>query len=210
MARVRTVRWLAAVVAVAVALLARAAPAECVRFTVASAGRRCVLDELRKDQLATGEYVVEGRSRSAQVDISVTGPGGEEVFARSGASEGQFGFTAAREGDYEVCFHNREAAERMVSVKLRSGVEAKDLSEMVQQHHVKPLSAEVFRIQETIRTIRDELLSFKETEAQMRDLNESINTRVTLFSLFSVGVVSSLGVWQILYLKRYFAEKKLI
>mmetsp|Transcript_19821 Transcript_19821/g.35246 ORF Transcript_19821/g.35246 Transcript_19821/m.35246 type:complete len:206 (-) Transcript_19821:236-853(-) len=182
-----------------------------VTFELGSTRRRCIFEQLRKDQLATGEYVVLGGDASdVSVDVSVKGPAGDEIFTKVRSSGGKFGFTAARAGDYTVCFQNNDLIEHRIKVSLRSGVEAKDLSEIVQRDHLKPLSAEILRIDETIKNVRSELLLLKQREAEMRETNESINSRVTWFSLFSVGVVTTLGVWQILTLKSYFMEKKLI
>jgi len=198
---------LALLAAVAAALLRGA---RAVTFDVPGPGSRCVSDVLRKDQLATGEYAVQGDAAEVGIEVKVTGPRGEEVFTKHRTNGGRFGFTANAAGDHKVCFKNTDMVEHRVTIRLRSGVEAKDLAEIVQRDHLQPLSAEVLRIEETVRGIRTELLELKIREAEMRETNETINSRVTMFSLFSVAVVSSLGVWQILYLKSYFLEKKLI
>ncbi|GBG32951.1 Transmembrane emp24 domain-containing protein [Hondaea fermentalgiana] len=184
--------------------------ASCVRFEVASTEERCIFDVLRKDQLVTGEFEVHADGDDVNMDIHVTGPLGEEVFSKQNSKMAKFGFTAEAAGEHVLCLRNNDMITREVQVKLRSGVEAKDLTEVVQRHHLKPLSAEVIRIQETIRDVRHELTALKQREAEMRDMNESINTRVSLFSFFSIAVVGSLGAWQIMYLKSYFQRKKLI
>jgi len=182
-----------------------------VRFEVPSGRERCIFDVLRKDQLATGEYGVDSASDgNVNVDISVTGPNGEEVFSKRKTDSGKFGFAAMSHGEHTICVKNNDMVERLVQLKLRSGVEAKDLSEIVQRHHLEPVAAEILRIKETVKSVRHELTELKQREAEMREMNESINTRVTLFSLFSILVVSTLGVWQVFYLRNYFAEKKLI
>mmetsp|Transcript_17775 Transcript_17775/g.35097 ORF Transcript_17775/g.35097 Transcript_17775/m.35097 type:complete len:209 (+) Transcript_17775:272-898(+) len=183
---------------------------EAIRFEVPSTEERCIFDILRKDQLATGEFEVQADSEDVSMDVHVRGPNGEEIFSKRSAKVSKFGFTAEHSGEHSFCLRNKDMVNREVSVKFRSGVEAKDLTEIVQRHHLKPLSAEVIRIQETIRAVRQELTALKQREAEMRDMNESINSRVTLFSFFSVAVVGSLGVWQIIYLKSYFQRKKLI
>lgn len=200
---------------VAAALLALWPHVRGVTFDIPSTESRCIFDQLGKDTLCTGEFSVGSREGGAhkghvRVNVQVTDPSGHEVFAQHGTNGGKFGFTADRSGNYKVCFDNKDMVEHRVTIKLRSGVEAKDLTEIVQREHLKPLSAEILRIEETVRNIREELLLLKHREAEMRKTNDSINSRVTYFSLFSVGVVSSLGLWQVLHLKSYFMEKKLI
>mmetsp|Transcript_1332 Transcript_1332/g.2170 ORF Transcript_1332/g.2170 Transcript_1332/m.2170 type:complete len:200 (-) Transcript_1332:22-621(-) len=180
-------------------------------FEVGSTEERCVFDTMRKDVLATGEYTVLGQDTAqVSVDIQVTGPTGEEVFAQQKKEHGKFGFTAQHDGDYNVCFKNHDMVTRRIHLHLKSGAEAKDLSEIVQRDHLKPLSVELLRIKETIADIGLELRKLQSREREMRDINETINSRVTWFSIFSVAVVASLGVWQVLHLKNYFAAKKLI
>jgi hypothetical protein len=184
--------------------------AQGVRFDLAAGRERCVFDVLNKDQLATGEYAVVGGGDAA-IELRVTGPRGEEVHSRDKASpSGLFGFAAAAAGEHRVCFKNNDKVQHRVSIQLRSGVEAKDLSEVVQRDHIKPLSAEVVRIEETVRSIRNELLALKMREQEMRSINELTNNRVFWFSLLSVFIVSTVGVWQVLHLKEYFRSKKLI
>ena len=45
---------------------------------------------------------------------------------------------------------------------------------------------------------------------QMRDTNESTNSRVLYFSIFSMCCLLGLATWQVLYLRKYFKSKKLI
>ena len=44
----------------------------------------------------------------------------------------------------------------------------------------------------------------------MRDTNESTNSRVLYFSIFSMCCLLGLATWQVLYLRKYFKSKKLI
>jgi len=179
-----------------------------VRMELASTGTRCVFDNLETDELAVGEFWIEGET--ARVNVVVHGPRGKEVYSSRDKTAGKFGFTADKAGDYKVCFENRDMVDHLVTLKFRSGVEAKDLSAVVQKDQLKPMHAEIMRIEETLVDIRTHLLNMKYRESEMRDLNEKINFRVSSFSLFSVVVVATLGVWQILYLRSYFAEKKII
>jgi emp24/gp25L/p24 family/GOLD len=47
-------------------------------------------------------------------------------------------------------------------------------------------------------------------EEEMRDTNESTNSRVVWLTIFSTVVLVGTAIFQILYLKRYFQVKKLI
>ncbi|XP_021571275.1 transmembrane emp24 domain-containing protein 10 isoform X3 [Carlito syrichta] len=54
------------------------------------------------------------------------------------------------------------------------------------------------------------ILDMKKREEEMRDTNESTNTRVLYFSIFSMFCLIGLATWQVFYLRRFFKAKKLI
>ncbi|MES1916303.1 MAG: Transmembrane emp24 domain-containing protein 10 [Cercozoa sp. M6MM] len=47
-------------------------------------------------------------------------------------------------------------------------------------------------------------------EERMRTTNESTNTRVLWFSVFSMLALGALSVWQIYFLRDFFRRKKMI
>jgi hypothetical protein len=49
-----------------------------------------------------------------------------------------------------------------------------------------------------------------QSDTLLTTLAESTNERLLMFSLISMGALLALAVWQVLYLKRYFRQKKLI
>ena len=65
-------------------------------------------------------------------------------------------------------------------------------------------------MEDTVDEIHREMLYMREREAMMRNTNESTNARVLWFSFFSIVVLLGMGVWQVLYLKKFFKSKKLI
>ena len=50
----------------------------------------------------------------------------------------------------------------------------------------------------------------KKREEEHRDTNESTNERMLHFSIFSMVCLLLLAIWQVIYLKSYFKQKKLI
>ena len=52
--------------------------------------------------------------------------------------------------------------------------------------------------------------SITNSQEEMRDTNESTNSRVLYFSLFSMCCLLGLATWQVLYLRKFFKSKKLI
>mmetsp|Transcript_8770 Transcript_8770/g.10489 ORF Transcript_8770/g.10489 Transcript_8770/m.10489 type:complete len:205 (-) Transcript_8770:159-773(-) len=180
-------------------------------FDLESTKTRCILDILDKDVLATGEFSVSsGSTDSTHVNILVTGPNQEVVFKQDNVRQGKFGFTASVDGKYRSCFTNQGMIPHSINFDYRSGVEAKDLDGIIQLEHLFPIEAEVLRITEVLKDVRHDVLKTKAHEEEMRTVNDSTNARVTYFSYFSVFISLTLGVWQIVHLKNYFLEKKLI
>lgn len=52
--------------------------------------------------------------------------------------------------------------------------------------------------------IVSEMDYLRSREQKLRDTNESTNTRVKWFAFATMGMLVSLGVWQIVYLRAYF------
>ncbi|KAJ8575896.1 hypothetical protein ON010_g3320 [Phytophthora cinnamomi] len=93
---------------------------------------------------------------------------------------------------------------------FKHGVEAKDYTEVAKREHLMPVEKELRKMEDTVDEIHREMLYMREREATMRNTNESTNSRVLWFSFFSIVVLLGMGVWQVMYLKKFFKSKKLI
>jgi len=72
------------------------------------------------------------------------------------------------------------------------------------------MELELRRLEDLAESIVNDFAYMRAREEEMRDTNESTNTRVLYFSIFSMGCLLFLAVWQIFYLRRFFQAKKLI
>ena len=187
-------------------------PVAAFHLELASTELRCVFDLLKKDMLATGYYSVAKRENGQPtgMHISVTDPEGEVVFATDNAEEGKFAYTARVEGKFTTCIRNANLLPREIELKLKSGVEAKDLSEVAQKEHLMPLGVELLRLEQVAEEIRTELKSLFQSEADMREVNEETNSRVRFTTAFSLFVILSVGAWQIIHVRRFLAAKKVV
>jgi len=198
---------------IAVAILLIVQPlAQAFHLELASTEVRCVYDILEKDMLATGYYSVANRQdgQPTGVHISVADPAGETVFAADNADEGKWAYTARVEGKYITCVRNANLLAREVELKLKSGVEAKDLSEVAQRDHLMPLAVELLRLETVAEEIRKELNSLFKAEADMRDVDEVTNSRVRFTTAFSLLVIFGVGALQLYYVKRFLTAKKVV
>ena len=69
---------------------------------------------------------------------------------------------------------------------------------------------ELRRLEDLSESIVNDFAYMRAREEEMRDTNESTNSRVFYFSIFSMICLLGLAVAQVLYLKKYFKSKKLI
>ncbi|EDS32091.1 integral membrane protein, Tmp21-I [Culex quinquefasciatus] len=75
---------------------------------------------------------------------------------------------------------------------------------------LKPLEVDLKRLEDLSDAIVQDFALMRKREEEMRDTNESTNSRVLFFSIFSMCCLLGLATWQVLYLRRYFIAKKLI
>lgn len=93
---------------------------------------------------------------------------------------------------------------RHIELTIDIGADAKDWTAVQTTEKLKPVETELRRIEETVGEIVAEMEYLRSREQKLRDTNESTNTRVKWFAFSSMGMLISLGIWQIFYLRAYF------
>ena len=144
------------------------------------------------------------------MEITVHTPDDEEIFKSDDVGEGKFSFIAPLAGKFWTCLRNTGLVNRLVEVKLKSGVEAKDLSETAQKQHFKPLALELLRIEQVTEEIRGEMMRLFTVEADMRSANEWTNDRVMYLTMFTLVVIFAVGAWQMVVVRDFLHKKKVI
>jgi len=72
------------------------------------------------------------------------------------------------------------------------------------------LDKQVFMMGERIREISKEIEHARKQETRMKEAGESTSASVQWFGILSIVVLISTAVWQIIYLRTFFAAKKLL
>jgi hypothetical protein len=99
---------------------------------------------------------------------------------------------------------------RHVELDIDIGADAKDWSAIQAGEKLKPVEAELRRIEEVMGEVVTEMDYLRGREQKLRDTNESTNERVKWFALVTMGMLVALGAWQVVYLRAYFRSKHLI
>lgn len=97
-----------------------------------------------------------------------------------------------------------------MKLSVKRGIEAKSYSDIAKAEKLKPMELELKKLEDLAEAIVSDFAYMKSREKMMRDTNESTNSRVLWFSIFSMAVLLGLALWQVFYLKRFFKAKKLI
>nr|XP_013041003.2 transmembrane emp24 domain-containing protein 10 [Anser cygnoides] len=148
--------------------------------------------------------------------VQITDSAGHILYAKEDATKGKFAFTTEDYDMFEACFESKlpvgtgRMPDQLVILDMKHGVEAKNYEEIAKVEKLKPLEVELRRLEDLSESIVNDFAYMKKREEEMRDTNESTNTRVLYFSIFSMCCLIGLATWQVFYLRRFFKAKKLI
>ncbi|EPB73661.1 hypothetical protein ANCCEY_07242 [Ancylostoma ceylanicum] len=198
-------------------LLILIAVTNAIRFNVPANGKKCLKEEIHKNIVVTGEYEFsEGVGYAGSVHVTDTR--GHFLYKREKFHEtkGKFAFTADEYDIFEICITNHapvgagQAQAREVSLTMKHGVEAKNYDDIAKAEKLKPLEVELRRLEDLSDQIVKDFAFMRQREEEMRNTNESTNSRVLYLSIFSMLCLLSLAAWQVMFLRNYFKQKKLI
>ncbi|CAF3362060.1 unnamed protein product [Rotaria socialis] len=182
--------------------------------------RKCLKEEIHKDTMVTGDYDITVRP-GLPTHVEVKDTKGHTLFNKEDATKGKFAFTTEEFDIFDICFETKTPhgqqqhlsphhTTKEVTFTIKHGVETKDYDALAKANKLKPLEVELNRLEDLSTAIVSDFAYMKEREEEMRNTNESTNNKVLYFSIFSMGCLMSLAIWQVLYLRRYFKAKKLI
>jgi len=186
-----------------------------IMFYLDANAKKCLKEEIHKDVLVTGEYDVT-EVPGQKVDMMVTDTTGHHLVNRENIEKtGKFAFTTDKYDVFEICFisvvpNNMRGGRHEVFLQTKHGVEAKNYDNLGDAAKLKPLEVELKRLEDLSESIVQDFSFMRKREEEMRDTNESTNSRVLYFSVFSMCCLLGLATWQVLYLRKYFKSKKLI
>ncbi|XP_042881647.1 transmembrane emp24 domain-containing protein bai-like [Penaeus japonicus] len=191
-----------------------AAAADGIMFHLQPNTQKCLREEIHKDVLVSGEYEIQ-ETPGQKVDIQVTDSKGHHLYLKEEADSGKFIFNTEDYDVYDVCFISRVPAtqrgiQQEITLNTKHGVEAKTYEALGEAAKLKPLEIELKRLEDLSESIVHDFSYMRQREEEMRDTNESTNSRVLYLSMFSLCCLMGLATWQVLYLRKFFKAKKLI
>ncbi|KAK2994844.1 hypothetical protein RJ640_026041 [Escallonia rubra] len=146
--------------------------------------------------------------------LQVTSPYGNNLHHQENVTHGQFAFTTTEGGNYLACFwidgNHQRSKGVTVSLDWRTGIAAKDWESVARKEKIEGIELELRKLEGIVEAIGENLIYLKSREAEMREVSETTNTRVAMFSIMSLAVCFAVSVLQLVYLKTFFRKKKLI
>ncbi|KAI5661524.1 hypothetical protein M9H77_20847 [Catharanthus roseus] len=180
-------------------------------------GTKCVSEEIHNNVVVLADYVVisdDHTHPTPSISAKVTSPYGNTLHHTENVTHGQFAFTTTEAGNYLACFwvdgHNSRTGDVSINIDWKTGISAKDWDSVARKEKIEGVELELRKLEGAVESIHENLLYLKTRESEMREVSERTNARVAWFSIMSLGVCILASVGQILYLKRYFHQKKLI
>eukprot|EP00047_Mylnosiga_fluctuans_P002297 m.223971 g.223971 ORF g.223971 m.223971 type:complete len:207 (-) comp11012_c0_seq1:46-666(-) len=200
-----------------VVLLCLVPAALAISFYLPAVSHKCLQEDVHKDVLVVGTYELSS-SEVTVVNLDITDSRGHPVYHKEDAQKGKFAFTSDDYDVFNICFDSGiiEGAEvpddyhRYVTLTLKSGVDAKDYDKLSKSEKLKPMELELKKLEDLTEATVQEFARMKQREQEHKDTNESTNQRLLHFSIFSTICLIALAILQVMYLKRYFKQKKLI
>lgn len=188
-----------------------------IRFYLQPHQKKCLKSEMYADQLAVGEYELSSLEGTT-VDMSITDSKGHIALKRENIEgKGKFAVTSDGADIYDLCFTYTTppgslapSEPRELSLEFRVGAEAKEFDTDSDHEVISDLERELSRVDSMAESIIIDFAYLKRREKEMRDTNESTNTRLFYQTVTSVIILSALTTWQILYLRTFFRARKLI
>lgn len=148
------------------------------------------------------------------IDITIKGPDGTVIYQGDRESSGKYAFAAHTNGIYTYCFSNKMSTvtPKTLMFTIEIGEPPKGTIGAVNEGE-----AGHTKLEDMIRELAGTLTGVKHEQEYMnvrdkihREINESTNSRVVLWSTFEALILVVMTVGQVYYLKRYFEVRRVV
>ncbi|KAK7542143.1 endoplasmic reticulum vesicle protein 25 precursor [Phyllosticta citribraziliensis] len=184
---------------------------------ISASKERCIRNFVLRDQLVVVTTISDGyRGDGQMLNMHIKDAVGNDYGRpKDVVGENRYAFTSVADSAFDVCFRNIQTSStpnlaRSVELDIDIGADAKDWNAIQSTEKLKPVEAELRRIEELVGEIVGEMEYLRGREQKLRDTNESTNERVKWFAFGTMGMLVGLGAWQVVYLRAYFRSKHLI
>ena len=98
-----------------------------------------------------------------------------------------------------------------IKLKMDTGVEFNfDALKVDKKTELKQMEEQIIAVGNMSSQLHKDMSDLRKTGSEEQDISSATTTRVIVFGVISVGIIISSAVVQILYLRRFFREKKIM
>ena len=176
-------------------------------FTVDPSSEKCFFENIEDNTLVKGTYLYESGSKIAVV--TVKDPNDKIIYTDIVSSRGKFVFNSEIEGNYKICFSNKDTLPANLILKFRYGIDAKDYSHLAQVQNLEPIEVQMQWIVDSLAEVDESTESLQDRENQIRELSAKIDQNIFIFGIITIVLLVILSVSQTMMLKRRLKKAKI-
>jgi len=189
----------------------------------------CFIEEVPEETLVVGHYnsldhepgfrTEDYPGSESGIQVQVEDPLTRAVILKHWtSSEGSFAFTSLHGGEHKICltlvssssWFGDESDKYRISLHLDIGEAATDYEVLAKVEHLSAIEVEIRKLNDRIRTIRNEQAYQKQRELGFRNTSESTNSRVMWWSILQMFILVGSSAAQIYMLRQFFRKKKIV
>ena len=190
-----------------------------IQLQITPAGTRCFGEELQShDLMVVKAESLIGPTMPFNVVVKTGGRSGSDstdakivLFKDDLKTTFSHAFTSTTAGAHWVCITNMDGYKEMeLQLSIKSGVQAKDYSQIAKKDHLEPAQLTMRKIEDILQEYRSNLFYQRRREERMRETIDSTADRALVFCILNVALITGVGIAQAYFFRRFFRSKKII
>ena len=166
---------------------------------------RCLSEYYKSDTVV----IIELKSPSPEILLEVRGPDGKILYHHLNTTS-IFSLPVKINGFYSICSKNMGKYSGEITLTIKSGVGANDLSSLAKSKDLEPIDYELDRIIRSQSLLEHFKKVFQTKQVQFSSLYSSISTKIIFYSILIIAGMIFIGIIETLYLKRFMEKRKII
>ncbi|CAG2056546.1 unnamed protein product [Timema podura] len=146
------------------------------------------------------------------IDVKIIGPDGKIIYQGERETSGKYTFAAHMAGVYSYCFSNKMSTmtPKVVMFNMDVGESPKEIDDTQGKDDHNKLQDMIKELATSLTGVKHEQEYMSVRDRIHRNINESTNSRVVMWSFFEALVLVAMTMGQVYYLKRFFEYRVLL
>ena len=132
------------------------------------------------------------------------------VYSKTNENYDKITYSTTDSGNQQLCFENFSNQPNAIQFSYKSGIEAKDYSQLAKKDNVLPIEMHISKLQDKIEQLLHSMISFKELENNNLGTFDNIVNRVFFSSIILLSVMGFITLITLSLIKRFIRERKVI